>query len=389
VSVFPIKNDMFTRSSQSEKLSERRIREDVRQQKVVTVILLVIFFFQLVSLPGAIMMQSAMDIGTVILGIALCGVAMMFNRLGKFNLVSILLIFIVDLGCGLMLLMGPLGMMPSMSGMTSSDMSSMSTSSMTSSSSMSHMMSNGLDVTDLPVFDLLVVSELIAVSLLPAASIFPVAASNIVFIIGMIVFTPHTAALKALLGSSMGYNAIAQPITLQIVVAVIAYIWVHSALRAAARADRAEEISELQSHKAMLQQREVEQKLLLDVGMKELLHALVQAANGQITRINLQQDNVLWKVGNSVNLLLTRLRRSQQIEQENQRLREQNLLLMQRLHMSQLTKQSAGRDAQQQTSFSGIQTEPTSRPDIQTEPTSRSGFQKETTGKPSWPGTES
>ncbi len=324
MSAFPLKQAL--QSSQIEKESIQRIRKEVRRQQVVTFILFVIFVFQLISLPGAIMMQSALSIGTVMFGIALCGIAMIFNRMGQVGVVSILLILIVDLGCGLMLLTPGMGM---------SSMGSMH--SMGSMSSMGGMPSMGsastvsLDVSELPTFDLLVISELIAVSLLPAASIFPVAISNVLFIIGMVAFMPHSAALDQLLKSSMAYNALSQPISLQLVVAAIAYMWVRSALRAAVRADRAEEIAALQQSKAELQQREVEQKRLMDTGINELLKGLTLGVNGQDTSINLKQDHMLWKVGNAVNLLLIRLRRTRQVDQENNRLRAQVVQLREKL----------------------------------------------------------
>jgi hypothetical protein len=257
------------------------IRERGRRRQVVSLVLLVIIVFQLVDLPGAIMMQSAEAIGTVVLGLALCAVAMLFNRLGKVTLVSILLIIVVDLGCGLMLLMSPMG----------------------------------LDVNSLPVFDVLIVSELIAVSLLPPSSVFVVAVSNIIFILADIILQPATMDLKMVLHSNMGYSAVVQPISMQIIVAVISYIWVRSALNAIARADQAEEIAELE-------RREVERKRELDQGIEYLSQVLVRASNGdRDIRVNLSQDNMLWRVGNSFNMLLTRLRRSTIVETENQRLR--------------------------------------------------------------------
>lgn len=282
--------------------SIQRARNEIRRQQVVTFILFVIFLYQIISLPGAIMMKSSLNIAAVILGILLCGIAMMFNRWGQVTIVSILLICVVDLGCGLMLLDSPMG----------------------------------LDVSSLPVFDLLVVSELIAASLLPTISIFPVAGSNILFIVGMIVFMPPSPEFTMMMHSNMAYDMLMQPISLQIVVAAITYMWVRSALRAATRADRAEEIAELQQVKAKLQQSEIEQKRLLDVGIQELLRVLVQSSNGKVLRINLSQDHVLWKVGNSLNLLLTRLHRAQQIEQENQQLRFQLLQLRERVYRAEL-----------------------------------------------------
>ncbi len=260
-------------------------RESARRRQLVSTILLVVAGFQLVNLPGAIIDLSPLALGTVLLGLAICAVAMLFNRGGKAIVSSILLIIVVDLGCGLMLLTSPMG----------------------------------LDVANLPVFDVLIVSELIAVSLLPAISVFPIALVNMLFIIADIAFQPHTPALNQLLASGMAYDVVAQPIGLQIIVPVVTYLWVRSALRAVVRADRAEEIAELQ-------RREAERTHQLETGIQQLLQTQVRAANGDLTaRTNLSQDNLLWQVGVSLNMLLTRLqkagREAGRAEYENQQLR--------------------------------------------------------------------
>jgi hypothetical protein len=263
------------------------VREKARRRQLVSTILLVVAGFQLVSLPGAIIDFSSLALGTVVLGLVICGVAMLFNRGGKAIVSSILLIVVIDLGCGLMLLTSPMG----------------------------------LDVAHLPVFDVLIVSELIAVSLLPAVSVFPIALANILFILGDIAFQPHTPALNQLLATGMAYDVVAQPVGLQIIVAVVTYLWVRSALRAITRADRAEEIAELQ-------RREAERTHQLETGIQQLLQTQVRAANGDLTaRTNLSRDNLLWKVGVSLNMLLTRLqkagREASRAEYENQQLRRE------------------------------------------------------------------
>ena len=103
---------------------------------VVNVALLIIVVFQLVNLPGAVLSRSVPTILITLLSLALCGVAFFFQRLGKIPVVSVLLIAVVNLGCVLTLLTAP----------------------------------GGLDIGNLPTFDVLVVSELIAVFLLPAES---------------------------------------------------------------------------------------------------------------------------------------------------------------------------------------------------------------------------
>ena len=260
-------------------------RESARRRQLVSTILLVVAGFQLVSLPGAMSDQSPLALGTVVLGLVICGVAMLFNRGGEAIVSSILLIVVIDLGCGLMLLTSPMG----------------------------------LDVANLPVFDVLIVSELIAVSLLPAASVFPIALGNILFILGDIAFQPHTPALNQLLASGMTYDVIIQPIGLQIIVAVVTYLWVRNALRAIARADRAEEVAELK-------RRDAQRTHQLETGIQQLLQTQVRAANGDLmARVNLGQDNMLWQVGVSLNMLLTRLqkagREASRAEYENQQLR--------------------------------------------------------------------
>jgi hypothetical protein len=253
------------------------LREKARRKQIVGAILLVIVVFQLVELPGALMMHTAMDIGTVVLGLALCAVAALFNQFGKITIVTVLLIAVIDLGCGLMLLTSPMG----------------------------------LDVSNLPVFDVLLVSELIAVSLLPALSVFPVALGNIFFTIAVLMFAPRTMELNMVLTSNMAYDTILQPIGLQIIVALVCYIWVRSALRALARADRAEEIAQLQRRETELLRRE-----------DHLLQVLVRAANGDHrVRSALNQDHPLWRIGNALNVLLTRVGRMSNAEQEINRLR--------------------------------------------------------------------
>src|SRR5215470_2165620 len=141
------------------------LREQARRKQIVSAVLLVIVIFQVAQLPGALLMHTAMDIGTVVLGLALCAVAALFNQFGKITIVAVLLIAVIDLGCGLMLLTSPMG----------------------------------LDVSNLPVFDVLLVSELIAVSLLPAMSVFPVALGNILFTVAVLLFAPRTMELNMVL----------------------------------------------------------------------------------------------------------------------------------------------------------------------------------------------
>ncbi len=285
--------------SSAEQNAAVAVYEKNRRKQIVILVLLVIVAFQAIDLLGAILSQSMTDVWTAFVGFALCGIALLFQRSGQIAVVSVLLILVVDLGCGVMLLFSPMG----------------------------------LDASSLPVFDVLLLSELIAVSLLPAISVFPVALLNILFIGGVLAFQPRTPGMEMMLMSNMAFPMVAQPITLQIVIAVVSYLWVRSALNAIARADRAEEIAALQQREAELLEREMERKHELDRGVEHLTLVLVAAANGQESaRAQLTPDNALWGVGNTLNLMLTRLRRSIQTEREVNRLRAEVFRLSQALY---------------------------------------------------------
>jgi hypothetical protein len=262
-------------------------REQSRRARLASTILLVVILLQLANLLVAHFSGTYRSLPILALSLAVCALAVRLNRWGMAGVAGILVIAVIDLGCGLLLLATP----------------------------------NGLDVGDLPAYDILAESELIAVSLLPAASVFPVAAGNCVFILLDLALQAHTPALGRLLASPGVYDALARPLGLQIVVAIVAYLWVRSALSAAARADRAEEIADLR-------QREAERSRQLEAGIQQLLETQVRAANGDLTaRAALNQDNVLWKVGVSLNLLLARLQQTGQADRELQRVRGEVLQL--------------------------------------------------------------
>ncbi len=101
-----------------------------------------------------------------------------------------------------------------------------------------------LDIINQANFYIPIEIELLAVSLLPAWSVFLVTLYNALLIEALLFFKPHTPAFDRLLAVS-GYQVNLQPILLQIIVAVVSYLWVQSATQAIQRADRAEEITKL------------------------------------------------------------------------------------------------------------------------------------------------
>ena len=165
--------------------------------------------------------------------------------------------------------------------------------------------------------DLLVVTELITVTILPPVSVLVVAAINCVAILAVITLLPHDASFAALVAKNAGSALIARALALQLLVAVVAYLWARSALRALRRADRAEEI-------AILERREIERTREIEEGVRQLQATLVQLANGDFSaRVPPVRDALLWQVGVSVNNLIGRLGRLTQGAPDTPRLREE------------------------------------------------------------------
>lgn len=166
----------------------------------------------------------------------------------------------------------------------------------------------------IPIYDLFVLSDIIAISLLPGKSIFFISFCHSVFMLADVALQPHTPDLQELLVST-GYSLMIRPLTIQIVVAVITYLWVRSTLQALKRADQAEKIAQLE-HAIALRQQE------LDDGIQQILATLVEAANGNAyVRAPLSQQHALWQVGVGLNTLLARLQRSYQTEHELQQVK--------------------------------------------------------------------
>ncbi len=167
-----------------------------------------------------------------------------------------------------------------------------------------------LDLINVPVFYLLVASELVAVSTLPPAAVFLIATLNSAAIVGVVFGMPHTDAFSGLLKESDDtLTLLAQPIGLQLIVASVAYLWVRSTMQAILRAERAE----LAADAGRL--REVERTRELEDGARALLAVHIQLANGDFTaRVPPIRNAVIWRIGGSLNMLVSRIQRVAQAE---------------------------------------------------------------------------
>jgi hypothetical protein len=174
----------------------------------------------------------------------------------------------------------------------------------------------GLALDALPGYDLLCAAVVLAASVVRPGAAFVVAAINIGLILGDFFAQQHAPDLRADIISygdpTVGViTLLARPVALEIMLAVIAYLWVRGANTAIRRADRAEELAQLQTAV-------VEQKQQLDVGIAEILRVHTAAANGDFhARVQmLGRDHALWNLAMSLNNLLGRVQRAGMAEHQ-------------------------------------------------------------------------
>lgn len=262
-------------------------REKARRGRLASMILLFVIILIIVMFPVVIFNHTLFPI---MLGALLASsIALLLNRSGRIMAGGILMVCFVDLGFATGLVM-------------------------------TH---GGLGVYNLPTFDLLTIAELLAVSLLPPRSVFFVALANCLFIWFGLSFLPHNAELSQLLATT-GYSVIVRPIILQVIVAIVTFLWVRSATQAIARADRAEVIATLEHTIAEQEHAVAQEKRLLDASIAQIVETHMRVANGDFNaRVPLTQDNVLWQIAGSLNNLLSRLQRLRQSEETLQKMQPQ------------------------------------------------------------------
>lgn len=263
-------------------------REAARRGRLASVVLFFVILLVLPAVPSAI----GNPILTVILALVILMdfVALGLNRFGKTNLAGILVVISIEIGLSSSILTVP----------------------------------GGIGSSNLPMLDLMVQAECVAVSLFLPGSVFIVALVNSLFFIAVLNLTPITPELAHLLKTD-GSRIISSPIILQVIVAIVTYLWVSSANKAIQRADRAEEIAALEQREIEQQQVLIDQKQQLDRGIQLILQTHVQVANGNFAaRAPLGKENLLWQIAYSLNNLLARLQSYSQMLSQYRRLQEEN-----------------------------------------------------------------
>lgn len=282
-----------------------QLREISRRGRLTSATLLIVILLVLAAEPVAILGPNKSLIVILLLPIAVDIIALIFNRAGRITVAGILVIVGIEVG----LVLSILG--PTLSG-------------------------GGITTYLLPQFDLMVQAEFVAITLLRPKSVFLMAFLHCAFIVGAILYLPHNPGFTPVLTANT-YEIFLRPITLQIIVAFVTYLWVTSAYQSAKRADRAEVIAELERREVERQQQEIALKQQLDEGIQHILQTHVQVANGNFSaRAPLKQENVLWQISYSLNNLLARLQSSNYAEKELQRAKIETDRLVEAIHRARL-----------------------------------------------------
>lgn len=271
-------------------------REVARRSRLTAYIILALFITAALVLPAGISVPSTLAaVAVVILG---CMVAAILNRSGWVTVAGILLVLLLSAA-----ILGSIVSASSVSCASGAVCSSLVTSG-----------KNGqISLVYLPAYDLFTISVIVGASILPRGYTFLIAFANVALIVLDFVLQPHAPDVAAWVAFEGSLPLIARPVALQLIVATVAYLWVRGTDQAIQRADRAEELAQMEHAIA-------EQKRQLDIGVQQILQTHIRAANGDFgARAPLGQENVLWQVAASLNNLLSRLQKSGQAEYQLRR----------------------------------------------------------------------
>jgi hypothetical protein len=248
-------------------------REKIRKARLASLTILVMCGFIILPIPVGLINNNMQMVAMLLVTLGFYVLGLVCNRKGHLVLAGLLIILIFNLGLVLFLAT----------------------------------FRDGMNVGTLPTYDLLLEGSLVSVAFFRPRSVFIVTVINIAIIVGTILLLPKAPDLVAFLRYDT-YDVVVRPVILQLFGAFVVYVWVNSAYRAILRADRAEEVAELERREIERQEQEIEQKKQLDYGIDQILGSLNRLANGETNvKIPLDQNNILWRVGYSINNLLARI----------------------------------------------------------------------------------
>jgi hypothetical protein len=249
-------------------------RELVQRGRLASVIMLMVLCLWLASTPVGLATSNAGHIWVVFaVGLVGIGLALLLNRKGWVTATGLLLIVMVDIGFAFF----------------------------------AWRSGNSLDARA-GTFTLLVASEILAAALLNPYAVFFIAATNAALMVGVLYLPGATDASMAELGSSVAiYRAVVVPIILQLLVALVAFLWARSTSNAIRRADRAEDLTTARATIERQAQERMSYTYALDEGNQRVEATIVRFLNGDASaRCRIPLGHPM-RAGTHVDMLLSRV----------------------------------------------------------------------------------
>ncbi len=263
-------------------------REAARRGRFTSIVLFFFILALIILLPTGLFSSNPASIFAIGGGLLIALIALHFNRLGSPNVAGILITSYVFASVVTIILTSP----------------------------------NGLSTETLGLFYTLIFVEVLAVSLLPADFVLFVALINVVFTVVDLSIQTKTPEFALVMSASF-IPIVTRLVALHVFVVAVLWLWVRSATQAIRRADQAEELAASERQIQELQQAELRQKEELERGVEAILQTHIQIANGNFqARAPLAQDNQLWRIAHSLNILIGRIQYHNQMENELKRCRE-------------------------------------------------------------------
>ena len=258
------------------------VREIVRRARVNSVVVLMLFIFNVPSFFAAIYGSNKGRIPELVILSVIDIIAIYINRRGLVNVVGALIWLSFSASIMTDIVTTP----------------------------------GGLSLTVISLFLLLILPQTIASVMLPPLFIFVSALLNVLFCILVVNFLPHPASMNALMPIAYA-NGIFLPITVLGITAIISFLAQNSLGQAIRDRDRAQEIVRLERNLSLQSDEMLKRKEQLEQGIAVILDTQTHVANGNFnTQVPLTNDHVLWPVARTLNNLIARLRRYHHIERE-------------------------------------------------------------------------
>jgi len=258
-------------------------RERFRRGRTGSLVLMILFLLLFLSYPAAFAGSNSFLITILTIDILLLTLAAGLNRWGYVNASGILVVCCFIASPTINILTTP----------------------------------KGLNTAVLPIYGLLVLPLMCAVSFLPPWWVFIIGIGNCLFTLYTLIFLPSTGELHTLL--QIAFPGIITPILLsQMIVSLVAFLWVQGATDALQRADRAEEIAHLEAIELQHQEEQLALSRQIEEGIQQILSTMgsILSHNDFSIHIPLKQENILWRVSILINTLLARLQDLKQQQEE-------------------------------------------------------------------------